>query len=291
MDASLRSLYFSVKKRQRAEPIEASSEHAHSLVERSGSMSVRPQPSPRLREEFADLRGRGVRVAIIDSGWDTRGPYKGIRVENGRAFCSIGAPDSFSTVNDELGHGTACITTLHRLAPAATLCPVRIFGLNRSTSMTTLCSAVRWAVRQGFDIINLSAGSFGKPGRDAVIELYRACEVARRQHTVIVAATEMNAVATFPAAFDNVLSVFAGPYDNPFDFQYRGNERAECFAACGINRQVYTIGGSLNVADGPSYAAPVISGIVALLRERHEKAPLEFVRHLLAKYSIEPAAS
>ncbi|MBV9773363.1 MAG: S8 family serine peptidase [Gemmatimonadetes bacterium] len=248
--------------------------------------SLAPLPHPAwVRDALGPVTGRGVRVAVIDSGWDVGLRVEGLRVEPGASFvgtteCSASPED----VQDRLGHGTSCATTVHRIAPDALLCPVRIFGATLETSIPEVRRAILWAVERGFDVVNLSLGT-ALP--EAVVPLYAACEAALRAGTVVVAASS-GAEGCYPAAFDNVLSVGAGPYTDPFRFVYREDDAVECLAARGIEGRVVSLGGEARVADGPSFAAPNVAGIAALIRERFPGSPLSRVRELLAGLSTSP---
>lgn len=240
-----------------------------------------PVPHPAwVREGLGPVTGRGVRVAVIDSGWDEAFPAAGVRTEPGAAFLGSAAPDD---VRDRLGHGTSCATTVHRIAPGAVLCPVRIFGATLETSVPEVRRALLWAVERRFDVVNLSLGT-ALP--EAVVPLYAACEEALRAGTVVVAASSGG--RCYPAAFANVLSVGSGPYPDPFRFLYRPDEEVECLAARGIGGRVVSLRGEERAADGPSFAAPNVAGIVALFRERFPGCSLEGVRELLARFASSP---
>jgi membrane-anchored mycosin MYCP len=226
-----------------------------------------------------------VRVAVVDSGWDATLALPGLKVEAG---ISVGPDGTLGTDAplDRLGHGTACLCTAFMIAPGAAYLPVRVFADRLETRVAALVAALGWSVRAGCDVVNLSLGATGAAGAEA---LYHACEAARLAGSVVVAATAPGA-GSLPARFDNVLSVDAVDGGGPFDYRYRPDEAVECLASHGIYGLVPWLGGEFVPARGPSYAAPVVSGMVALLRERHPGAPLDRVRALLARHSTPPAS-
>jgi hypothetical protein len=68
-----------------------------------------PEPPPRFRELLGNATGRGIRIGVIDTGWDRA-------VADPRVLPGVGLTDpddDFALLrtdddNDRLGHGTAC---------------------------------------------------------------------------------------------------------------------------------------------------------------------------------------
>lgn len=236
-----------------------------------------------LREPLRSATGRGVRVGIIDSGWDRS-------LDDPRVVAGIGLVDPADELAlarsdddaDRNGHGTACAELVLRVAPDAEVVPIRVFGRELQTSPSLLCEAIRWAADQRLDVVNLSLGTYLE---EALRPLYAACERARRGGTVVVAASHLTAGWSYPAVFENVIGVDAERFDSPFSYRYRAGHAAECLA-WGIEVPVLWLGGSSETRTGTSFAAPQIAGIVALLRERHPAASLEEVRGLLAEHAM-----
>jgi subtilisin family serine protease len=233
------------------------------------------------------VTGFGVRVAVIDSGWDHRLQVDGLPLEAGVSLNAQGVISSH-VPEDHLGHGTACIGAIHRIAPGASITPIRIFDRTLETSATSLVAAIDWAVARGIHIVNLSVGT-RRP--DAALPLYEACARAQAQNVVIVASGEDGSGLPMPAAFDNVLSVGVGHYGDPFDFTYSTTDTLECRAACGVDGWARGLAGAPFEPLGSSFAAPNISGIVALLREHMPAASLDQVRLSLAGLSRSPDES
>src|ERR1043166_4096538 len=63
---------------------------------------------------------------------------------------------SEDTEGDLCGHGTACAGIVRSLAPDAEIHSVRVLGENFTGSVKVLLAGLRWAVLQGFDVINMS---------------------------------------------------------------------------------------------------------------------------------------
>lgn len=235
-----------------------------------------------VRRELGGATGRGVRVAVIDSGWD-RG-IADARVLPGVSFVD---PDDdlaqgfTADDHDRVGHGTACADLVLRIAPGARVVPVRVFGASLETSPGTLTAAMKWALEQNFHVINVSLGTVLD---EALKPLYVLCERARRAGVVVVAAGHNARGWSYPAVFANVIGVAAERFDSPFRFRYRPEEAMEC-VAWGVEQPVLWLGGRRTPRNGTSFAAPNIAGIVALIRERHPDATLKEVRETLAGFA------
>lgn len=225
--------------------------------------------------------GRGVVVAVVDSGWD-RGQA------DARVLPGIGIDTEADGVrptgddHDRIGHGTGAAHQVLAVAPGCRVLPARVFGDVLETSPRALVAALDWAVGQGARVVNLSLGT---EREDAVRPLYAACERARRAGVIVVAAGGNFGETCYPAVFDPVIGVAMGHFGSPFEFRYRAGDVLEV-EAWGVRQPVPGLDGHVAVATGTSVAAPNVAGIVALLLEHHPDARLEQVRELLAERAI-----
>ena len=224
----------------------------------------------------AGATGRGVRVAVVDSGWDRSRPDP--RVLPGAAFAR---EDTAGDDHDRIGHGTGVAFQLLALAPECRVLPARVFGGTLETSPRALVAAIDWAVRQGAQVVNLSLGT---EREDAVRPLYAACERARRAGVIVVAAGGNFGETCYPAVLDPVIGVRMGDTGAPFHYRYHPDDALEV-EAWGVRVPVPGVGGRMEIATGTSIAAPAVSGIVALLLERHPGAGVDDVRALLARHA------
>ncbi len=105
---------------------------------------------------FAGRTGRGVRVAVVDSGVHAAHPH--VRgVAGGVHIAPNGAEGGDFT--DRLGHGTAVAAAIREKAPDAEIWAVRVFGTRLSTTASALVRAIEWAAGRGVRLINLSLGT------------------------------------------------------------------------------------------------------------------------------------
>lgn len=243
------------------------------------------EPPAWVAEGLGRPTGKNLLVGVIDSGWD-RG------CNDPRVLPGVGLVDPADDLamlrtaddHDRVGHGTACIHQILRIAPDARVIPIRVFGRDLETSPGTLQAGILYAIERGVDVVNLSLGTTLE---GTLHPLYAACEKARRQGIIVVAAGHNSRDWSYPAIFENVIGVSAARFGSAYDFRYRPDEAMEC-EAWGVEQPVVWLGGEHQVKHGTSFAAPNITGIVCLLLERHPGATLEEVRELLAAHATMP---
>ncbi len=240
-----------------------------------------------LNQRLAGADGSGVRVAVIDSGFRAEAGHPNWLLK-GRSWVDPEHP--FSTaesddLDDRIGHGTAACEIVHRLAPKAKVIVHRVFGDRLETSPTTLVAAIDAAIQQGADIINLSLGS---PMESAKRPFYTACERAQQAGCLVISALPIGAETVYPACFDHVISVTAGRFGNAFDLDHHPQTAAD-FIAHGESQTFWQ--GKTETVYGSSFAAPHLSAIVALLRQRFPKADLAGMRSLLTELAAASRAA
>lgn len=213
--------------------------------------------------------GKGVRVAVIDSGIDARHPALegcvdeeagvALRLEDGQVIEQRGPHE------DLFGHGTACAGIIHQLAPEAQLVSVRVLGARLSGRAPVFLRGLAWAIEEGFDVINLSLGT---PKRDWALPFYEICDRAYFSGAFLVTAANNNPIVSFPSLFGAVASVACNLASDPFEFHWNPDPPTE-FLARGIDVELAWRGGTTMRATGNSFAAPHIAGIAALIRSKH----------------------
>ncbi len=237
---------------------------------------------------FADQTGRGVKVAVVDSGIVPDHPKVG-PVAGGVGLAM--GPDGTIRYSDDhvdgAGHGTACAGIIRRKAPEAELYSVRIFDESLQADSRLLIAAIEWALAQGMDLINLSLGTTEVTYRDA---LERMCRQAADQGVLLIAAEHEEGRESYPAHLPPVIGVGAGKVRGLYAYHYRRGETIECIARGDSQRLCWLEPPEIMTA-GTSFAAPHLTGLVALIREAHPKADLESVRQLLHLHAPPTARS
>lgn len=211
--------------------------------------------------------GRGVRVCIVDSGVDGDHPLVGGLA--GAVAVTVGPDGEIAVEPDEggdaCGHGTACAGIVRALAPECELWSARVLGAGFKGSGRVLIGGLRWAVEEGFDVVNLSLST---TKRDFATLLHELADTAYFRRTVLVASAHNMPVESFPWRFASVLSVGSHELEDPFAFFYNPSPPVEFFAR-GVDLDVAWLGGGTLRCTGNSFATPHLTGICALVRAKH----------------------
>jgi subtilisin len=211
--------------------------------------------------------GRGVRVCVVDSGVDGGHPYVGGLAG---AVAVTAGPDGEIAIEeddagDAAGHGTACAGIVRALAPECELWSVRVLGSGFKGSGRVLIAGLRWAVEQGFDVVNLSLST---TKRDFAAVLHELADAAYFRRSVLVASAHNMPVESYPWRFSSVISVGSHELDDPFAFFYNPAPPVEFFAR-GVDVDVAWLGGAVVRCSGNSFATPHVTGLCALVRAKH----------------------
>jgi subtilisin len=222
----------------------------------------------RVTREWAwgDSTGEGVRVCILDSGIEPAHPMVG---EVDGAVAVEVAGDEINVVEDAegdlCGHGTACAGIVRSLAPDSSLFSVRVLGAGFTGSGTALLGGLRWAVEQGFQVINMSLSTTKS---QFAAMLHEVADTAYFRRTILVASAHNMPVESYPWRFSSVISVGSHEEEDPLAYYYNPNPPVEFFAR-GVDVEVAWLGGGSARSTGNSFATPHISAICALILGRH----------------------
>jgi serine protease len=174
--------------------------------------------------------GRGVTIAVLDSGvaYASRGPYRrspdlaASRIVDGYDFVGN---DPYP--NDEYGHGTFVASTIAAtannaygtvgVAYRAKIMPVRVLDFEGRGYPSTIARAIRYAVRNGADVINLSLELYDGPplaptprSVTASRGVRSALADARRAGVIVVSAAGNSSDPKVPAKRYDTLAINVG---------------------------------------------------------------------------------
>ncbi len=217
---------------------------------------------------FGDGSGRGLRVAIVDSGVEGSHPAVGGRLVEAVAVERRG--EDWAVVptqpTDVVGHGTACAGIIHGLAPEAELVSVRVLGPDNRGNGGAFATGLLWAIESsGASVVNLSLSSRS----DALFgTFHELADEAYFRNVLLVAAANNVSVASYPSLYAAVVSVAAHDVPDPAAWFYNPAPPVE-FGAYGLNVDVAWRGGTRMSVTGNSFAAPHIAGYAARIRAAH----------------------
>jgi subtilisin family serine protease len=237
-----------------------------------------------LGELHAASTGRGVTIAVVDTGLDFTHPDLAGRVT--RAVDFVGR--SRGRFNGDF-HGTAVAGVIAAVggngiggvgvAPDARLWALRACwqspagGPGAVCDTYTLAQALDLVASETPRVLNLSlAGE-----RDELIERLVAAAIARG---VVVVAAAAGGGPSFPASVRGVLAVHAAERGRPSPAPAARNDGT--LAAPGVDLLTTVPGGSFDFVSGSSFAAAWTSGVVALVLERQPDIAPRSVAELLS---------
>jgi len=208
---------------------------------------------------LANFSGRGVRVAIIDSGVNPAHPHVG-GVQGGIFLNADGESQSYL---DFIGHGTAVAGAIREKAPEASLYAVKVFDRTLRAEAGTIVRAIDWAIAHEMQIVNLSLGTINQLHRERFEEV-----VARAVETnvILVAAREIDGRATLPGCLDSVIG--AGlDWECPREtYRFTVTNSHMTFLTSGYPRGIPGVPQERNL-QGISFAVANLTGFVTRARQ------------------------
>jgi subtilisin family serine protease len=223
--------------------------------------------------------GKGVKVAVIDSGIEADHPAVGGRVEGYVSVIETPTGIEFNTEphDDAYGHGTACAGIIRSLAPDCELYSVQVLGAGLTGRGAQFAGGLRWAIENDMHVCNLSLGTTNKGFFGVLHEL---ADQAYFRNVILVTAANNMPIPSFPSTYASVISVAAHEGQDPEVFYSNPRPPVE-FGAPGIDVRVAWQGGEWITATGNSFAAPHITGIVARILSKHPGMSLVQMKVLL----------
>jgi len=212
---------------------------------------------------FAGLTGKGVRVAIIDSGVHPANPHIGGAQVSGVRIGADGETDGDFV--DRIGHGTAVAAAILEKAPGIDLLAVRVFDRTLATSAEVLAAAISWAALHEARLINLSLGT-ANPKRAEMLGAAVAEGVALG--AIVVSARESGGVALLPGSLPNVVGVTLDPACDRHELAVVPHDMPPGlgFASSGYPRPIEGVPVERNLS-GISFAVANVTGFLARLLE------------------------
>ncbi|WP_202638144.1 S8 family peptidase [Bailinhaonella thermotolerans] len=244
----------------------------------------------------AGLDGKGVKVAVLDTGADLKHPDLAGKVAEARSFVAG------EEVRDGHGHGTHVAATIagtggssgggHKgVAPGATLLVGKVLADNGSGSESEVIAGMQWAASSGAKVVSMSIGASPTDGGDPMSQAVNTLSASTGALFVIAAGNDgpdrhrINSPGTADAALTVAATTKA---DEMAGFSSRGprldSGLKPDIAAPGVGIVAARAAGTsmgtpvddhLTSASGTSMATPHVAGVAAILAQKYPdwKAP------------------
>ncbi len=222
--------------------------------------------------------GAGLTVAVIDGGLDNSHPMFSGQLASNSIDIINGTNQPWITGGIIGDHGTFVSGMISRALPEAKIMVIRAFAQSGRGTSFNIARAIRYAVNNGADAINMS---FGSDNYDHAIA--EEINNANARGIVMVAAAG-NAgmdVNRFPGSHQYVINVAAvDSNDVKADFSNYGSAVSIC--APGVNLYGPLSGGdSWGWWSGTSFAAPYVAALAAVIKLHNPQySPSDIINHI-----------
>lgn len=226
-------------------------------------------------EIWPETKGKGITVAVLDTGCDTDHPDLIDRIIGGYNFTKDDGGDSLK-FEDYNGHGTHVAGTIAAtlnnsgvvgVAPEANLLILKVLGKNGSGQYAWIIKAIQYAIDQKVDIISMSLG-----GPNDVKALHDVIIEAVNQKILVVCAAGNDGDGKdstdefgYPGFYNEVISVGAVNLERKSSGFTNSNNQVDLVAPGEKIISTY-LNGTYATLSGTSMATPHVSGALALLK-------------------------
>jgi major intracellular serine protease len=226
-------------------------------------------------EIWPETKGKGITVAVLDTGCDTDHPDLMDRIIGGYNFTKDDGGDSLK-FEDYNGHGTHVAGTIAAtlnnsgvvgVAPEANLLILKVLGKNGSGKYDWIIKAIQYAIDQKVDIISMSLG-----GPNDVKALHDVIIEAVNQNILVVCAAGNDGDGKdstdefgYPGCYNEVISVGAVNLERKSSGFTNSNNQVDLVAPGEKIISTY-LNGTFATLSGTSMATPHVSGALALLK-------------------------
>ena len=234
----------------------------------------------------SDMTGAGIKVAVLDTGFDDKHKDFAGRVVHKKLFASRSSED------DVHGHGTHCIGTAcgpyqpvtgprYGIAYESEIYAGKVLGDDGFGTDRSIIAGMEWALDEGCQIISMSLGAATQLGAQPSEDYEQIGQVCLDAGTLVVAAAgnesmRPNHIAPIgsPANASTIMAVAA--IDSAFapaSFSCGGlNPGQEVdIAAPGVDILSSLPGDNYDRWDGTSMATPHVAGVAALIAQSDPK--------------------
>lgn len=213
------------------------------------------------RKSLDITKGKGVKIALIDSGVDISHPVLAGKINMQDSYSYVTNEPS---IRDDNGHGTGVAGVIAQIAPESVITVYKVIGEETGESDWTI-SAIIQAANNGNDIINMSLGTYKCDDVESellTIEAYeRAVQYAEEKECLVVASAGnkaldldqyyenegikhlpggIEATITISSVHKNSLATYSN-FGSNIDFSAPGGDLAYVDGLLDLNQWIYIL--------------------------------------------------
>lgn len=253
--------------------------------------------------------GKGIKVAILDTGVDRTHPDLKGNVRGGVSFVK-----GIKSYNDDHGHGTHVAGIIAAknnkigyvgVAPDAQIYAVKVLNKNGEGTVNDIVKGLNWSIQNHMNIINMSLGlTVDEIGKKNFELLDQTIKKAYSKGILIVAAAGNDGTKeiNYPANFRNVIAVGA-LVENEKNAQGKIYHKRDDYSNYGRKLEfsapgsfvfstyprnmvpVWTEDRGYEMMSGTSMASPYVAGFLAVLKQRYPTYSNQTLRMKLRYYT------
>jgi len=225
--------------------------------------------------------GRGVKIAVLDSGIDKDNPYLQHALKGGWET-TLGDDDAFGW-DDTTGHGTSVAGAIaakddngkpYGVAPDVDLYAIDVTDrADGDTTHGVISQAIGIAIKNDMDIINVSF----TPARNNEYLWDLTSELEAKGKVVVWGggnSAEYTSTTWEEAGWKNIYAVSSINSSNEQTTRHAYGEGID-FTTLGEGTPIVRNNGGLSTASGTSFATPLMAGLIALHASEHPNARID----------------
>ncbi|PLR75458.1 serine protease [Bacillus sp. V3-13] len=230
---------------------------------------------------WAETKGKGMTVAVLDTGCDISHPDLKGRIIGGRNFTSDDGSNP-NVYRDYNGHGTHVAGTIAAegnefgvigVAPEANLLIVKVLNKDGSGKYEWIINGIHYAIEQKVDVISMSLG-----GPNDTPELHEAIKKAVENNILVVCAAgnegdgnDSTDEFAYPGCYNEVISIGAINLERRSS-EFTNSHNEIDLVAPGEKIVSTYLDGKYASLSGTSMSAPHAAGALALIKDIANKA-------------------